>query len=63
MQPPMSLTFIHGPVILPYISITVSWINIIPGIGDQSDTVNDLILFIGQYDHILWFSDFTYLEH
>ena len=50
MQPPMSLTFIHGSVILPYISNTVSWINILPGIVDQSDTVNDLILFIGHCD-------------
>ena len=41
MQPPMSLTFIHGPVMLPYISNSVQWINIIPDIVDQSDTVND----------------------
>ena len=42
----LPLTFSHGPVILPYYLI----INIIPGIDDQSDTVNDLILFIGHCD-------------
>ena len=50
MQSPVSLTFIHSPVSLPYISNTVKWINIIPGIVDQSDTVNDLILFIDYCD-------------
>ena len=50
MQPPVSLAFIRGPVTLTYISNTVKWINIISGIADQSDTVNDLILFIGHYD-------------
>ena len=44
----MSLTFIHGPVILPYIANTVQWIYIIPGAVDQSDTANDRILFTGQ---------------
>ena len=39
MQPCLSLTFIHGPVILPYISNNVLWINTIPGIVDQSETV------------------------
>ena len=28
----------------------LKWINIIPGIVDQSDTVNDLILFVGHCD-------------
>ena len=50
MQPPASLTFSNSPVILPYISNTVYWIDIIPGIVDQFDTVNDLILFIGHCD-------------
>ena len=50
MQPPVSLTFIHGPVILPYISNTVLWINTTQGIVDQSDTVNDFILFIDHCD-------------
>ena len=50
MQPPVSLTFIQSPVIMPYISNTVSWNNIIPGIVDQFGTVNDLILFIGHCD-------------
>ena len=49
MQPHISLIFIHGPVILPDISNTASWINIVPGIVDQSETVNDLILFIGHF--------------
>ena len=50
MQHPMPLTFIHGPVILPYITNTIEWINIIPGRVDLSNTVNDLILFIGHCD-------------
>ena len=50
MQPPMPLSFSHGPVILLYISNTFEWINIIPGIVDQSDTVNGLVLFIGHRD-------------
>ena len=50
MQPPVSLIFIHSPVILPYISNTVSWINIILDIVDQSDTLNDLIIYIGHFD-------------
>ena len=50
MQHPMTLTFIHGPVILPYITNTIEWINIIPGRVDLSNTVNDLILFIGHCD-------------
>ena len=50
MQLPMSLTFIHGPVILPYIYNTNERINIITGIVYQSDTMNDLILLIGHRD-------------
>ena len=33
-----------------YILDTVLWINIVPGIVDQSDTVNDLIQFRGHCD-------------
>ena len=46
MQPPVSLTFIHGPMILPYISNTVKWINIIPGIIDQSYTGSGLTVTV-----------------
>ena len=41
MQPPLSLTFIHGPVILPYISNAVKQFTNIPDIVDQSDIMND----------------------
>ena len=50
MQPPVSLTLIHVPVILPYISNTVYWINIMPGTVYQSDTMNDFILSTGHCD-------------
>ena len=42
MPPYVYLTFIHGPFILV----------------DQSDTANDLILFIDTVTFISWFSDF-----
>ena len=58
MQPHVSLTFSHGPVILPYLSNTVYWINILPGIVDQSGTVIDLKLFIGHCDLHFMVSDF-----
>ena len=64
MQPPVSLTVIHSPVVLPYISNIVQWINIIPDIVDQSDTLNDLVLFLDQCDLYFMISVIlTYLEH
>ena len=50
MQPPVSLTFIHALVILPYISNTIYWTNVIPVIVNQSDTANGLMLLIGHCD-------------
>ena len=50
MQTPVSLTYIHGPVIPSYISKTVQWIYNILGIVGQFYITNDLILFIGYYD-------------
>ena len=45
----MSLTFIHGPVTAVF-PILFNVFKFIPGIVEQSDTVNDLILFIGHCD-------------
>ena len=50
MQTPVSLTFIHGQVILPYISNSVNGFYIILGRVDQSDSMNDHILYIGHCD-------------
>ena len=50
-------------MILPCISNTGQWINIIPGIVDKSYTANDLILFKDYCDLISWSSDFVlYLQ-
>ena len=64
MLNPVSLTFIHGPVILPYISNTDGIISIIPGIVDC------LVLRMASYylwitvTYISCFSDFyACLEH
>ena len=59
----MSLIFIHGPVILPDIFNTVSWVNIVPGIEDQSDTVNDLILFIGHWLYVVVLLFYVHGKH
>ena len=53
MHIPVSLTYIHGPVILSYISNSVQWISISLGIVGQFDITNDPILFRGHYDQYL----------
>ena len=50
MQPPVSLTFSHGPFSLAYISILVDGLTSYSGIVDQSDIMNTHILFIGHCD-------------
>ena len=53
------LPIFHDVVILPCISDHIKKGGIILGILVQSDTVNDLILFVDRCELILWCSDFA----
>ena len=63
MQPPVLLTFIHGPEILPHVSNNVEWMNIIPDIVDQSDIVKDLVLLINHCCLHFVVQILTYIEN
>ena len=44
------MTYIYGSVMLPHINNTILWIYLILGLVILAKTVNDFILFVGQWD-------------